>query len=163
MTVIFKFTYCIRQILVSLIITEEGLMAWQANIDIQPVFNCYKVVTYMCAYFSKSEDETSEAMKQAAKEAITINKSKVEQIKARAYATKRECSVQEAFYHIMPELWLRKTSARVMFANSNLPEYRYKLFRTQEEINVLPEDSKRNMLDRYIDRPNSTFKGGSMV
>ena len=145
---------------------EEGLMAWQANIDIQPVFNHYKAVTYMCAYFSKSEDETSEAMKQAAKEAVTTNKSKFEQMKAiaREYATKRECSVQEAVYHIMPELWLRKTSPRVMFANSNLPENRYKLFRTQEEINELPEDStdifKRNMLDRYIDRPNSTFKGG---
>ena len=47
---------------------EEGLMAWQANIDIQPVFNEYKAV-YTCAYFSKSEDETSEAMKQAANEA----------------------------------------------------------------------------------------------
>ena len=118
-------------------------MAWQANIDIQPVFNHYKAVTYMCAYFSKSEDETSEAMKQAAKEAVTTNKSKFEQMKAiaRAYATKRECSVQEAVYHIMPELWLRKTSPRFMFANSNLPENRYKLFRTQEEINELPEDS----------------------
>ena len=46
---------------------SEGLQAWQANIDIQPVFNHYKAVTYMCAYFSKAEDETSEAMKQAAR------------------------------------------------------------------------------------------------
>ena len=50
---------------------EEGLSAWEANIDIQPVFNHYKAVTYMCAYFSKCEDEASVAMKQAAKEAIT--------------------------------------------------------------------------------------------
>ena len=35
----------------------EGLKAWKANINIQPVFNHYKAVTYMCAYFSKSEDE----------------------------------------------------------------------------------------------------------
>ena len=41
----------------------EGLQAWKANTDIQPVVNHYKAVTYMCAYFSKSEDETSEAMK----------------------------------------------------------------------------------------------------
>ena len=27
---------------------------------------------------------------------------------ARAYATKRECSVQEAVYLVIPELWLRK-------------------------------------------------------
>ena len=90
---------------------EEGLMAWEANIDIQPVINHYEAVTYMCAYFSKSEDETSQAMKQAAKEATSCNKSKLELMKsiARAYITKRECYVQEAVYQVMPELWLRKT------------------------------------------------------
>ena len=99
-------------------------MAWKANMDIQPVFNHYKAVTYICAYFSKSEDETSEAMKQAAKEAFNSNKTNIEQMRsiARAYANKRECSVQEAVYILMPELWLRKTFPGVIFANSNLPE-----------------------------------------
>ena len=75
----------------------EGLKAWKANIDIQPVFNHYKAVTYLCAYFSKSEDETSEAMKQAAKEALNGKKSDYDKMKsiAKANVTKRECSVQE--------------------------------------------------------------------
>ena len=70
----------------------------------QPVFNNYNAVTYICAYFSEAEDETSEAMKQAAKEALSENKSHYEKIKAiaRAYATKRECSVREAMYLVMP-------------------------------------------------------------
>ena len=33
---------------------EVGLKAWQASIDIQPVFNEYKAVAYMCQYFSKT-------------------------------------------------------------------------------------------------------------
>ena len=145
---------------------DEGLMAWKANIDIQPVFNHYKSVTYMCAYFSKSEDETSEAMKQAAKEALSSNKTNIQQMKsiARAYNTKRECSVQEAVYLLMPELWLRKTFPGVVFANSNLPENRFRICRSREEIIELPEDSvdifKRNMIDRYIDRPSCTFSNG---
>ena len=87
---------------------DEGLLAWQANIDIQPVFNHYNAVTSMCAYFSKSEDETfvrcgsskkiekkktkknktSEAMKQAAKEALDTNKTNIEQMRSisRAYS-----------------------------------------------------------------------------
>ena len=52
----------------------DGLCAWEANLDIQPFFNHYKAVSYMCAYFSKSEDESSEAMK--------INLSNYEQMKA---------------------------------------------------------------------------------
>ena len=39
----------------------------------QPVFNEYKAVTYMCQYFSKSQDRCSQAMKQAAKEAFENN------------------------------------------------------------------------------------------
>ena len=41
------------------------LKAWQANIDLQPVYNYYKEISYMTPYFSKSENETSEALKQA--------------------------------------------------------------------------------------------------
>ena len=36
----------------------------------------------MCAYFSKSEDEASEAMKQAAKEALNTNKTNIEQMRS---------------------------------------------------------------------------------
>ena len=36
----------------------------------------------MCAYFSKSEDESFEAMKQAAKEASALNRNAFEQMKA---------------------------------------------------------------------------------
>ena len=88
----------------------EGLEAWRANIDIQPVFNHYKAVTYMCAYFSKAENETSESLKQAAREANKLGNTEKEKMRAvaRAYSTKRECSVQEAVYLVMPELWLGK-------------------------------------------------------
>ena len=48
----------------------EGMGAWQANMDIQPVFNEYKAVACMCSYFSKSEDKCLFAMKQAAQEAF---------------------------------------------------------------------------------------------
>ena len=41
------------------------LKAWQANIDLQLVCNYYKAISYMTPYFSKSETETSEALKQA--------------------------------------------------------------------------------------------------
>ena len=88
-------------------------------------------------------------------------KSHFERMKAisRAYATKRECSVQEAVYLVTPELWLRKTFPKVLFLNSNIPERRYRIFQKKEEIDQLPEDST-NMLDRYIDRPDKIFMAG---
>ena len=51
----------------------------------------------MCAYFSKTRDETSEEMKQAAKEALIGNKFHYEKMKYIAsFATKRESIVQKA-------------------------------------------------------------------
>ena len=143
-----------------------GLFAWEANMDIQPVFNEYKTVAYMCAYLSKTEDSCTRAMSQALTESLSNKKNSYEQMHAiaHAYSTNRECSVQEAVYHILPELWLRKTFPGVIFLNSNIPDRRYKFFRSKQEIAELPEDStdlfKQNMIDRYIDRPNMTFAKG---
>ena len=55
--------------------------------DIQPVFNEYNAVTYMCQYFSKTEYRGSQAMKQAAKEAFEKNMHHHDTIKtiAKAY------------------------------------------------------------------------------
>ena len=44
------------------------LSAWKANMDLQPVFNYYKAVSYMCSYFSKSGTESSQALIQACRE-----------------------------------------------------------------------------------------------
>ena len=52
---------------------------------------------------------------------------------ARAYATKKECSVQEAVYLVMPELWLRKTFPKVLFLNSNIPEKRLEYSETKKK------------------------------
>ena len=52
---------------------DVGLKAWQENIDTQPVFNEHKAVAYLCQHFPKTEDQCSQAMKQAAKEAFENN------------------------------------------------------------------------------------------
>ena len=63
-------------------------------------------------------------MNQVVREAFISGKSDFAKMKAiaKAYASKRECSVQEAVYSLMPELWLRKVFPRVIFLNSNMPE-----------------------------------------
>ena len=120
----------------------------------------------MCAYLSKCEDEFSQAMSQAVKDAFEQNLDNYQQMKsvASAYVNKRECSIQEFVYHILAGQWLRKIFPGVIFANSNLPEKRYRICRDEKDISELPEDStnifKRNMIDRYIDRPSVTFSIG---
>ena len=70
---------------------------------------------------------------------------------ARSYVNKREFSIQECVYHIVAGQWLRKTLPGVIFANSNVPEKRYRICRDEKDISELPQDStdifKRNITD----------------
>ena len=83
---------------------------------------------------------------------------------AKVHSTNRESSVQDDVYLILPELWLRKTFPKGIFLNSNMPEKRYTIFKKKCQIDELPEDSteifQRNTLDRYLDRPDESFKNG---
>ena len=117
----------------------------------------------MCSYFSKSEDQCSAAMKQAAKEALDNELGHFDTMKniLQAYTSKRECSVQEAVNHVLPELHLRGIFHSIYFVNTNLPKERSKILRAEEELKNLPDNStnifKRNTLDRYMDRSNHAF------
>ena len=145
---------------------DVDLKAWQANMDMQPVFNVYMAVTYMCQYFSKTENQCSQAMKQTAKEAFENNIHHQDTMKTinKAYLSNRECSVQEAVYHILPELKLRRIFPTVYFVSTNLPEERVRVLLSKKELSELPDDSsnifKKSNIDCYVKRPNATFCNG---
>ena len=99
------------------------LKARQAKTGLQPVYNYYKAVSHMTAYFLKSENSTSVAMKEVVQEIKLQNLSARVAIKklADSFICSRLMSVQEAVYLCLPELWLRKCQQGVMFLNTNLP------------------------------------------
>ena len=73
----------------------------------------------------------------------------------------KECSVQEAVYHIFPEVHLRRVFPRVQFVNTNLPEERSKILQTEEQLSSLPEDIfKRNSIGCYVARLSVSFFDG---
>ena len=80
---------------------DVGLKA----MNIPPIFNEYKAVTYVCQYFSKTEDRCSQAVRQAVKEGFENNMHHQHTMKtiAKAYLSNQECSAQEAVYHILPK------------------------------------------------------------
>ena len=142
------------------------LKACQANMDLQIAHNYYKAVSYMCAYFSKPETESSEAMKMAANEARNTKLGRRESMYkiVSAFANSRQLSVQETVYHCLSELWLRKCFPKVLFVNSKLPVDRIRIFKSEIEMTDLEPDGtdvfKSSLLDRYMDRPTKQFRNG---
>ena len=59
------------------------------------------------------------------------------------------------------ELHLRKVFPGVCFANSNIPEKRIKILKSETELNMVPGHStdafKQNNVDCYISIPNERF------
>ena len=82
------------------------LKPWQANTDFQPEKCYYKAFAYMAAYFSKSEQETSEALCQAEKEIKNKKIKPRESIQkiTQAFASAHHVLVQEVTYLCLPEL-----------------------------------------------------------
>ena len=77
-----------------------GLKGFAANVDLQPVFNHYKCITYVCSYFTKDETECSQAIISAAKEARETNLNLKDGLKriGAAFLSTREVSSQECVY-----------------------------------------------------------------
>ena len=50
-----------------------GIKGSAVNVDLQPVFNHYKCITYICFYFTKDETECSQVIINAVKEAKAAN------------------------------------------------------------------------------------------
>ena len=113
----------------------------------------------MTAYFSKSESEVSESLKQATKEIKNQNLNVHDAVKKIAYSfiSSSQLSAQEAAYNVLPELWLRKCSPRISFINTNLPNSRIRMIKSEEELELLPDSStdifKKSIIDKYMDRP----------
>ena len=122
-------------------------------------------MTYLCQYFSKTEDQFSQTMKQPAKESFDNNMHYHDTMKAIAKAclTNKECSVWEAVYHILPGLWLSKVFLAVYFGNINLTEDNFHVLISEKELTELAEPStnifKGSNVDRYLERPRTFCNG----
>ena len=131
--------------------------------DIQPSFNGYRAVAHMCQYFSKTEDQFSQAMKQAAKKAFEDNMYHLGMMKtiAKVYLSSRECSASKAVSHVLPELMLSRVFPAVYFVNINLPEKIVQVLLPAKKLSELPHNRpnifKTLTIDRYLERPNATF------
>ena len=138
-----------------------GVQGFAANVDLQPVFNHYKCITYVCSYFTKDETECPQAITNTAKEARNSNLSVRDSLRkvGAAFLSTREVSAQECVYRCMPELWLRRTFPKTIFVSTDLPQNRLRIPKSQDELEELEDDGtdifKSNIIERYCNRPTS--------
>lgn len=83
---------------------------WLMNTDLQQVYNYHRTLSYMTVYFSKSQNSTSEAMKQI------VQNIKQNLLTKAMKKTSMLSSVQDKYHYrrliylCLPELWLAALS-----------------------------------------------------
>ena len=64
----------------------------------------------------------------------------------KAQLSNQECSLQEAVYHILPDLKLKRIFSAVYFVETNPPEERAQVLLSEKEVIALPDDGPRNLI-----------------
>ena len=122
----------------------EWLMAWNANLDIQPVLDFFGVITYVTDYWAKPDEGLTPILREAAK----ILKSEPDQQKrcqqmANTFITNRQMGEAEAYYKILPNLTLKYSSVDTFFIPTDKKALRSKfLMKLAESDENLPNDAK---------------------
>ena len=121
----------------------------------------------MCQYFSKTQDQCSQAMKQVAKEAFDKNMHHHDSMKtiAQAYLSNRESSVPKEFTILqnvaLPGLKLRRMILAVQFVSTNSPDERVQVLLSEQELSELPDDRptifRKSNIHHYMERPSATI------
>ena len=88
----------------------EWMRAWDGNIDIQPVFDFFEVITYITEYFTKDESGTVEVIKEVLdNNPDDSTKEKMKKV-ASTFLSHRQIGEAEAFYKLLPDLKLKNSN-----------------------------------------------------
>ena len=93
----------------------EWLLAWDGNIDIQPCFDFFAVVTYITEYFTKDESGTSAFLAEASKQIKALPIKDQRRCIKNVFLTHRQMGLSEAFMKIFPEIRLKDSNIGTVF------------------------------------------------
>ena len=129
----------------------------RANIDIQFILDPYACCAYVVEYINKSDKGTSEYLLQVLEDSLSNIHSarKILQNLATAYYNISEVSAQEAAYNTL-QISMCVSSVKTVFVATGPPEYRRKILKSKDDLEMLDRNSKdiysNGMIEYYVAR-----------
>ena len=122
----------------------EWILAWDGNIDKQPVFDFFEVITYVTEYFTKDESGTAEVLKQALEN--NQNDSAKEKMKkiASTFLSHRQIGEAESFFKLLPDLLLKNSNVKCQWLPLGRKDERYRRMKRVDE-----NDTEHENLIKY--------------
>ena len=127
---------------------EEILRAWNANMDIQLVYDHFAIISYITNYINKAESKITKTLK----DALSAARDKPYDVQLRelnkAYLTDRQKGAPEAIYSIINGMAFKKTNLACIFVISGFPENRSLFYvPVTKDDESLEEDDNEDDLD----------------
>ena len=114
----------------------EWLRAWNGNLDLQVTLDFFAVITYITDYFTKGDTAVLNAMKAAVKDTSCADvREKMKEV-AKKYVRLRHIGESEAWYRLLPGLYLSKSNVKCIFVATSMPEERSFMYRLATEKQI---------------------------
>ena len=93
----------------------EWIKAWNGNMDIQPCFDYFGIITYVTDYYMKDESGTVGVMKEVLQNSQDESLRKKMQLVKNAFLTSRQAGESEVYYKLLPQLHLSQSNIGAIF------------------------------------------------
>ena len=115
----------------------EWILAWNANIDLQPALDFFAVIAYVTDYWAKADEGITQHLKEAAAilKSEPNHKKRCQQL-ANTFLTHRQMSEAEAYFKILPHLKLKYSNVATIFIPTDKKELRSKFLMKLDETNT---------------------------
>ncbi len=136
----------------------EFIVAWDANLDIQPVFDYYGIITYVTDYWSKDSTGLTDILKTGVKQLCKDDdmKKKCHEL-ANVFISHRQVGEAEAYYKLLPHMNLIYSSVATVYAPTEAKDERRKFLQKQD-----PEERKgfkvKDKDGLYLEKPDLISK-----
>ena len=144
----------------------EWIRAWNGNLDIQPCFDHFAVITYVTEYFVKDESGTIEVLRQVIESnPDDSTKDKMKKV-ASTFLSHRQIGEAEAFFKLLPDLLLKNSNVTCQWLYAGRKAERFTRMKKAEEDQKANENfvklegvkglwyEQPDMLSKYKRRPD---------
>ena len=143
----------------------EWLEAWEGNIDLQPCFDYFAVITYVTDYLTKDDSGVTAILREVTKNSENNGTKEQMQTLIHTFLTHRQMGQAEAYYKIIPSLHMKYSTVKTVFIPTDKKEQRSRFLikvREKEETHdkvafpVSGHDGlyieKTDLIDKYTRR-----------
>ena len=144
----------------------EWLEAWGGNIDLQPCFDYFAVITYVTDYLTKDDSGVTAILREVMKRTEKDETKERMQMLINTFLTHRQMGQAEAYYKLIPSLHMKYSSVKTVFIPTDKKELRSRFLQKVEEnenthdkvaFNVNGREGlfieKTDVIEKYMRRP----------